>query len=144
VSAETLRAAAALMRSRAEAATPGPWECYGDHLVWPSDKGPAANDPILAMVGEAHDDSTHHIASWHPAVALAVADWLNACALVTEVAPDQAQGQRATGRPRLPRHHPMTTDLPHAIFAIACAVAALGITAWGVWRELGETNEENA
>jgi hypothetical protein len=36
----------------------------------------------------------------------------------------------------------MTTDLPHAIFAIACAVAAFGITAWGVWRELGETNEE--
>lgn len=76
MSAELLREAACLMRERAEAATPGPWEAFGDHLVWPSEKGPAANDPILAMFGEAHDESATHIASWHPAVAIAVADWL--------------------------------------------------------------------
>ena len=81
MSAETLRRAASLMRERAEGATPGPWTCYGDHLVWPSEQGPAANDPILAMVGEAHEDSAEHIASWHPAVALAVADWLDQAAI---------------------------------------------------------------
>lgn len=84
MSAEVLRRAAALMRERAEAATPGPWTCFGDHLVWPSEKGPAANDPILAMVGPDHDDSSEHIASWHPAVALAVADWLTYVADLAE------------------------------------------------------------
>lgn len=77
MSADLLREAASKMRERAEAATPGPWVAYGDHLVWPSNKGPAANDPVLAMLGDAHDDSAEHIASWHPAVALAVADWLD-------------------------------------------------------------------
>ena len=76
MSAETLRRAAALMRERAETATPGPWECTGDHLVWPSENGPGANDPILGILSVTHMESAGHIASWHPAVALAVADWL--------------------------------------------------------------------
>lgn len=80
MTADLLREAARLMRERAEVATPGPWTCYGDHLVWPSEKGPAANDPILAMVGPDHDDCAEHIASWHPAVALAIADWLDVAA----------------------------------------------------------------
>lgn len=84
MSAEVLREAAALMRERAEAATPGPWEHLGDHLVWPSDMGPAANDPILAMVGDAHAESAAHIASWHPSVTLAVADLLEAEAAAQE------------------------------------------------------------
>lgn len=42
------------LRELEAAATAGPWEATGDHLVWPSEKGPAANDPILA-VSEAHD-----------------------------------------------------------------------------------------
>ena len=48
-----MREAAALMRARAEAATPGTW--------W------------IAPNAE-------HMASWHPAVTLAVADWLDATA----------------------------------------------------------------
>jgi len=96
MSAETLRRAASLMRERAEGATPGPWTCYGDHLVWPSEQGPAANDPILAMVGEAHEDSAEHIASWHPAVALAVADWLDAVAEAWPISePDYGLSVRA-------------------------------------------------
>lgn len=54
MSAEILRKAASLMRERAEAATPGPWIPF--------------------------DADADHIASWHPAVALAVADWLDATA----------------------------------------------------------------
>lgn len=53
----------------ARAATPGPWECFGDHLVWPSEKGPAANDPILA-IGAAHEDSVAHVVANDPATTL--------------------------------------------------------------------------
>lgn len=78
----TLRRAAALMRARAEAATPGPWTAgfngesvqnlvnMRDHpatfAVVHSDEGPS---PLSA--------NTAHIASWHPGVALAVADLLD-------------------------------------------------------------------
>jgi len=67
VSAQILREAAALMRSRAEAvATP-----EGDALTesWAD----ASREFIPGADGE-------HVASWHPAVALAVADWLDECA----------------------------------------------------------------
>lgn len=58
------------MREKAEAATPGPWvaEMY-DVLT--------AHE--AAQVADCFDDAepnAEHIASWHPAVALAVADWL--------------------------------------------------------------------
>lgn len=80
MSAAELRETARLMRERAEAATPGPWSNeFGDHLVWPSEKGPAASDPIAA-IGPAHEESAEHIASWHPDVALAVAYLLDAAA----------------------------------------------------------------
>ncbi len=83
--AETLREAGRLMRERAQAATPGPWEHKqpeGDwHWVW------VAGVPTYAGVAECQitDGSdlnqegrdAAHIASWHPAVALAVADWLD-------------------------------------------------------------------
>jgi hypothetical protein len=94
VSAEKLREAARLMKARAEAATQGPWG-KGD---------PKANDGFWLTVGvwSGDPDNCHaecdrrqdaeHIASWDPAVALAVADWLDACALVTEVAPDRHKG----------------------------------------------------
>lgn len=52
----------ASLRALLEAATPGPWECYIDGLVWPSDKGPAANDPIAA-VSEAHEECGPFIAA---------------------------------------------------------------------------------
>jgi hypothetical protein len=92
VSAEVLRQAADRLDALAEAATPGPWTCYGDHLVWPGEQGPAANDPVLAMVGEAHEDSAPYIATMHPGVGKALAEWLRA-----EAEP-QAFYENLTGR----------------------------------------------
>ncbi len=74
VSAEELREAAALMRSRAEkaAAQSGPeWTCRVQVA------GYAWLEP--AHIGlHGYQSTAEHIASWHPAVALAVADWLDA------------------------------------------------------------------
>lgn len=69
MSASLLREAAALMRERAEAARPDhPWYDRGDIA-----EGMAA---FTDSGDEPHIDA-EHIASWHPAVALAVADWLD-------------------------------------------------------------------
>ena len=65
MSAEMLRKAAALMRERAEAATPS------DGTHWGDGKG-------YSPLSYARQNDAEHIASWHPAVALAVADWLDA------------------------------------------------------------------
>lgn len=80
MSASLLREAAALMRERAEAARPSPWAQNGRNGI---------HTRIGACVATTHShmDSTRkaeaeHIASWHPAVALAVADWLDAVAEV--------------------------------------------------------------
>lgn len=79
MSAELLREAAALMRERAEAAewqshrwATGPDEMHGPSrmLVHPYD-----SDSVVAFTSA---DEAPHIASWHPTVALAVADWLDA------------------------------------------------------------------
>lgn len=81
MSAATLREAAALMRERAEASRD--WNADvepGDSLhLWviehdPSD--PTGQTPMQRMVGGADAPWSDHIASWQPAVALAVADWL--------------------------------------------------------------------
>lgn len=79
MSAETLRRAAALMRERAEAATPGPWRPYttggwghGNYVTTDDLSGVAMQ---YALVWRPTD--AEHIASWHPAVALAVADLLD-------------------------------------------------------------------
>lgn len=70
MSAGTLRAAAALMRERAEAAIcPGIedfWTAERREVVSPGGQVALAVDKVEA----------EHIASWHPAVALAVAAWL--------------------------------------------------------------------
>lgn len=75
--ADLLRAAGALMRERARKATPGPWGDptninYGD-FGWYVPGCPAGESPD----DEQGRADTTHIASWHPAVALAVADWLD-------------------------------------------------------------------
>lgn len=91
MSAETLRRAASLMRERAEAATPGPWSFTDSEVVddvW--DAGLVVVDGDRTAIAALHDewyepedgepacvDDAAHIASWHPAVALAVADWLD-------------------------------------------------------------------
>lgn len=79
MSAAVLREAAALMRSRAEAAMESPWRARlfnGEGQVVDSE------DEILA-VGDYED--MVHIASWHPAVALKVADLLD---LLSELVDD--------------------------------------------------------
>src|SRR4051794_6287667 len=107
MSAETLRRAAALMRERAEGATPGPWsnrrgpdEC----VVRADDGAPLARTDTRA--------DRRHIASWHPLVALAVADWLDGVATFAGY----------LGRGSYYRQHP--EDLaPHPAIAPALAVA---------------------
>jgi len=79
VSAETLRRAASLMRERAEGATPGPWRAE-----WLDGTAAMPVDTWAVTPGVAETNrwtrggiNAAHIASWHPAVALAVADWLS-------------------------------------------------------------------
>lgn len=79
--AGTLRQAAQLMRAKAEAATyvPGRWAV--------DVAGPVAN---TSWLGRSHDVLTgtwkqaSHVAAWSPAVALAVADWLDLEASMVE------------------------------------------------------------
>lgn len=79
MSADLLREAAAKMRERAQAATPGPWKY--PHRNYPGIvmsqfgclwyPGPRGHEGRIN-----NEPDAEHIASWHPAVALAVADWL--------------------------------------------------------------------
>lgn len=85
MTAEILRRAATLMRERAKAAP-------GDHMetacAWGKGVGMMRPDGSWliwapASYGEQEQGvgaGAAHIASWHPAVALAVADWLDATA----------------------------------------------------------------
>lgn len=100
--AETLTAAAKLLRERATAATPGPWTW----LRWHSDCPANCDDPacFLLIVGSPHgpvgdadvdrpevfaversvqergEGDAAFIALMHPGVGLALADWLNSAA----------------------------------------------------------------
>lgn len=90
MSAEVLRRAAALMRERAEAATEGEW--FVAHIPESAVPSPHAIDRWYVMgffdgdtrkpTGPSamceYEPDAVHIASWHPAVALAVAEWLEA------------------------------------------------------------------
>lgn len=92
--ADVIRRAAALMRRRAEAAAGGPWTASP---VWSTT--PAATSAVYSLahpsgsvesevVASGRVDTRRggirdpynavHIAAWHPTVALAVADWLDA------------------------------------------------------------------
>ena len=95
MSGETLRQAAALMRERAEAEPARGWmkvdfnegNGFPPRPLWgvsndayfnpPADE----DEPWLAVeVMTGTEATAEHIASWHPAVALAVADWLDVTA----------------------------------------------------------------
>lgn len=91
---DLLRRAAALMRERAEKATPGTWQANPDGLVWANP--PRLGDPVS---GSTEIEDAQHIASWHPAVALAAADWLEAEARIHD-APDAVRSgmEKATGQ----------------------------------------------
>lgn len=88
MSGETLRAAAALMRKRAEAAYRSPWRAE-DSTIYDGEHDD--DEPMAFVEGGVYRNqrnTTEHIASWHPAVALAVADALDASAAVIEEAAD--------------------------------------------------------
>lgn len=89
MSADVLRRAAALMRERAEAATPGPWTTVpGAVNVWhfPESGTPIAVAHGLTVRGmKLGQSDAKHIAGMHPAVALAVAVWLDEVAHTWEL-----------------------------------------------------------
>lgn len=97
--ADTLRQAAHLMRERANAATPGPWEVGTEVDGVYAGKRTVVRTPKTRLMtldqtrphdwkhGEANAE---HIAAWHPAVALAVAGWLWAVAIDEEYEPETA------------------------------------------------------
>lgn len=109
---EEIREAAGLMRSRAEAATPGPWSDNtpkrtraGRHVGRRPDviePGAFAGDSLFLVTGSTAAPGTvsdaAYIASWHPVVALAVADFLDLAATHEERAGDDCgQGYGDTG-----------------------------------------------
>ena len=80
MSVDLLREAAETMRARAEEATGGRWwPRYGGEPGFIYSSG--EKRLIATVEGESSDatpnPNSRHIASWHPAVALAVADWLD-------------------------------------------------------------------
>jgi hypothetical protein len=94
--AEILREAARLMRERAERTgklCPAPWYAEPDEVVdesrvVASETGPG---PHFGESGQ-DDEVTVHIASWHPTVALAVADLLDAEATWAQDRPPTPEG----------------------------------------------------
>lgn len=89
--AETIRRAAKLMRERAEKATQGPWLGVMGKFTdaeWPcviaadGDVKDAATWLLGGGNGSANREANaDHAGSWHPLVAAAVADWLDAEAI---------------------------------------------------------------
>ena len=84
MSAEVLRRAAALMRERAEAARAGLWLVHPSELVadaslvvadW--EHAPRRVAICSGSLAEGNQANAEHIASWHPGMALMVADWLD-------------------------------------------------------------------
>jgi hypothetical protein len=66
--AAELRAAASLMRERAGLVPPSPWFIHGRQVT--------THDGCNVISDSGRPERTQYIASMHPAVALAVADWL--------------------------------------------------------------------
>jgi hypothetical protein len=87
MSASTLRAAAALIRQRAHDASASPWtvdsgpEEGADVICWLEDDDPDYNGTAVAAAdicyGACNEPDAAYIASWHPTVALAVADLID-------------------------------------------------------------------
>ena len=101
MSSELLRKAAALMRARAEKATPGD---YGFVSKWTT-----PNQMLTRItqggrvVAESRSDGSNlhdlnHLSYWHPAVALAVADWLDKAITDYESAQSEYEEECARGK----------------------------------------------
>lgn len=97
MSAALLREAAAKIRERAEAATGSPWD-----PILIEDEAGSADSYVISLtgftsigedVGEGMcGQDAEHIASWHPAVALAVAKAMDDVALAWEIADKSDDG----------------------------------------------------
>ena len=82
---ETLREAAKVLRERAGAAIPGPWETRSGSLIARSSSSPRLMWPPHATADaqmwegqrEQQAADATYIATMHPGVALALADWLD-------------------------------------------------------------------
>lgn len=74
MSAEILRQAAALMRERAEAATDTPWVVKRAHPDMPAY---VAHEGWWVIASRTEQWDAEHIASWHPAMALEIAAFLD-------------------------------------------------------------------
>ena len=121
MSAELLRKAATILRERAEAATPGPWGCTSERrpryiktaspiVVDEADWGPDVGDQFQVVTAS---DSrawryadVAYIATMHPGVGLALADWLDLAARHAQLreddgAPPHAAHTRALTLARL-------------------------------------------
>jgi hypothetical protein len=87
MTADELRQASGEMRRLAEAATPGPWRHTERGIEAGDYDDVIVGGPVSCMSycyggsstldGDRIDLDGDHIRSWHPAVALAVADWLD-------------------------------------------------------------------
>ena len=96
MSADTLRRAAALLRERADAATPGPWSAADEYGLIPEADpawcisqmrpGYQSMSPTEGYVGDVAEvwcerkdacPDADYIATMHPGVGLALADWLD-------------------------------------------------------------------
>ncbi|MEV0214248.1 hypothetical protein [Micromonospora sp. NPDC050695] len=80
---ETIRAAARLMRERAETACPGPWFItamsgrYGGVVAKPTADFPEDRGYDGHLIGESLSAAhREYVASWDPTVTLLVAEWL--------------------------------------------------------------------
>jgi hypothetical protein len=106
---EEIRRAAALMRERAQTALPGPWRSFTKYIAAPvggcTCGGPfpdgTAHEPHCGLepFAEADPATAAHVASWHPEVALAVADWLDDAAQSVEHGPHFPSTEQRWARP---------------------------------------------
>lgn len=111
MSAEVLRRAASLMRERAEAAADGGFgwrvgDLAGANEVW-ANRDAAGWDAFMIATtatrlnpnpGANGHANAIHIASWHPAVALTVADWLDSVVDRGEAEMDEGKQALAVAR----------------------------------------------
>ena len=116
-----IREAARTIRTRAEAATHGPWFTtsesarYGGLVATPTNAYPEHNGYAGHLIGESMSAANRdHVAGWHPAVAVAVADWLDSIA-------DRADADGITG----------SLDEPHALAVARAYLAPTGIADGG-------------
>lgn len=76
--AEEMREAARLMRERAALVPPPPWHALMHDIIAGDDGGNVIASSGLTVRAQ-------YVASWHPGVALALADWLDVKAVNLEV-----------------------------------------------------------